>query len=436
MWSMDIDPIDASAFDQGMEVDSISTAFSVNINEQDRWKIQWQIDKQNFEFFTKFKTDDTSQDPLSKTMLAFQWSRSEVYWGNAHPQFAQGLIWSSPYGRMRSTTSASQLIKNKLKLKRNGSSTDKLKKNAFTWTTEWWRCKSAFSYWQNGFTIINGFGPVSILYNNYNERHWFSMGWDVQLNNINLSGEWANNDSRFASIINFYVKSERSKTLVRISNFDTEWTSINGKIGFGKSENVHSIFLQHQQKVFNSLFSCWYYFEDEKENKGSVIFSQKDDISLFFHIPNLYSLQFNYREVKSPITNYSLNEYGLEVAEHENQINQWVKFKWGKNIKISSQFHFGNGEYKGALGSVLFIYSFEKYELKFGAFTSINDGTFYKFQQGLTSEFLIDKINGEQNQIFTVGKFNYNERLQLSYRIEYEFEDKKFQGAAQLDIVF
>ncbi len=434
---MDVDPIDATEFEDVMENDSISSAFRVNINEQDRWKIQWQLDKYNFEFFSKFKTNDASQDPLNKTMLTYQWKNNKVYWGNAYPQFAQGLIWSSPYGRMRSPTSTSQLIKNNIEIKRNGSSTDKLNMNALTWTTKWRTLfKSSISLWQNGYTIINGLGPVSILYNNFNEQQWFSVGWELQLNHINLSGELANKDSNFSTIANFYVKSEMSKTLLRISYFDSQWTSINGKIGFGKSENIHSLFLQHQQKFYKSLLSCWYYFESENESKESAIIPQKEDINLFLHVPIFKNLQLNYRVIKSPLTNFILNEYGLEIIEYEIETNQWVKLKWGNNFKITSQIHFDNDGYKGALGSILFIYNIEKYQLKFGAVTSTDYGTFYQFQQGLAGEFLIDKIYGEQKQIFTVGKINYNERLQLSCRIEYKFEQKNFQGAAQLDIVF
>ena len=232
-------------------------------HEYDNWYFRGALHKNDNQFLYRLGlSGNESEISPNKSTYIKSYTNGKLYVGNLRQSFGQGLIWSSPYGRMRIFLSISSLIKNQFKLKPELSSQSKLDDWSVGNSVKLLNLQTHIIMGKNLHSISLKGGPISINYTKSNEFKSSSIAWNKSWNIINITGEIAEINNHYAFINNLKIsKSTWPTWLLRIKLIPQDWKTVEGKTGTGKSSNVNGILLHGIHKTKQLKISGWINYE-------------------------------------------------------------------------------------------------------------------------------------------------------------------------------
>ena len=447
--SQDIDPINISSQSNEYAIETFNSGLRIRIkpqHEYDNWYFRGALIKNDNQFLYRLGlSGNESEISPNKFTYIKPYTNGKFYVGNIRQSFGQGLIWSSPYGRMRSFLSVSSLIKDQFKLKSELSGQSKLENWYIGNAVELLNLQTLIIMDKNLQSISLKSGPISINYTEANEFKSTSMAWNKKWDIVNITGELAENNNQYAFINNLIFSQSTWPTwLLRIILIPQDWKTVDGKTGAGKSSNVNGVLLHGIHKTKHLKLSGWINYETTQQQIEGSLIDAKTDYMSQLSLGKSPQLLSRYRKIETISQSSSLAENGLISWDNFYAIDEWYKFQLKYIFKVESQFHFKNANQTGYLFNINYSQKInERWQLFWGGYVCNlwDEGKFYLYQQGLDGELLIQFISESQTKVYQITKCNINQILSFSNRVEFSripsrHKNTHFFFVLQLDIVF
>ena len=106
VFSQDLDPINVNIQENDYNVETFNSGLRLRVKPQqkyDNWYFRGVLHKNDNQFLYRLGlSGNESEISPNKSTYIKSYTNGKLYVGNLRQSFGQGLIWSSPYGRMRS----------------------------------------------------------------------------------------------------------------------------------------------------------------------------------------------------------------------------------------------------------------------------------------------------------------------------------------------
>ncbi len=438
-----------NVLDDDYPLENFNSGFRLRVKPQpqyDDWYLKGALNNDSHQLLYRLGIrGNTSEISPNKSAYIKLYPKGEFFAGNLSHAFGQGLLWSSPYGRMRNFSAVSSLIKDQFKTKSELSSQSKFDEWMIGNSHQLFNLKTHILWGENLQSIALKLPSISINFTQLSPSQYTTIAWNKNWNIINMTGEIAENNRQYAFIGNLKLSNPKWPTwLIRVKSIPQNWKTVEGKAGSGKSSNVNGILLHGIHKTTFLRLSGWINYETAQQQTEGILKDTKSDYMSQLTLGKKSNIQLRYRKIQAITPSSSQAHNGITMWQNYYLVDEWYKLTLKYIVHFETQFHFINGRHVGSLVNLNYLQKIDKnWQLYWGGHVCNlwDNGKFYLYQRGLDGEFLIQHLSQNQIKVYHIIKYQMNQTVAFSSRTEFlkitsQNESFNFSFSIQLDIVF